>query len=662
VANVCCDAQWVLNHTISQLLTAISDRDVARKGCEILKKVIDGVIEAEQSNFLVDVLGDIICMLIPQAVHCSTAAQERHDDASEENLPLLIIETLIEDVQKSESPEGLERIRGLPPFPNNLKVFDAVRDMITSINLPKGKSGVESQQGINVLLQVFEDLKEPVPLEVQKATLLHLHQQLREFLSSFSDSCTHSQHGRTQLKFDACIHKLLAWTKRASTFLQNDREEILDLIGKCLGQLGPTLKSALSLPTSMERTVAAFVPTKKADVVEEFLKSHRIQVCVAIIKKLRTYLQDDDVVVVEEAVRLLKGVFNLEERADLLDALNKDSNDEDAQNGALSKGNKRGSRAGTDRQSNDICKKYLEPFLNAAADIDIAPSFRRNKTALPPSRVQQKCWSTKDEADRPRTYEKWLNHLSQSMCKADRNFKLWPLCTQMCMLKVDFAELIFPSLLLSSFLSSFDDENSEVVAAEVGNILASCIFCEDHDNLKAIRLVLQGLDVLRLVKQTIIKHYLTSKNAKSKEEDKENSGSALTLNIKNWKYSYFFHVPYIDVARAARRCGAHLSALMYLEVHCEVCRSAKLTSQEEVTKAEQVRKELLLAYRAVEEPDGLDAFNKLNDFRSRFIFWDHHGECAKVWHLTPEILLSVCFAFAQRGLVCFFKEREFSRP
>ena len=102
---------------------------------------------------------------------------------------------------------------------------------------------------------------------------------------------------------------------------------------------------------------------------------------------------------------------------------------------------------------------------------------------------------------------------------------------------------------------------------------------------------------------------------------------------------------------------------MYLEVHCEVCRSAKLTSQEEEGKAVQVRKELLLAYRAVEEPDGLDAFNKFSDFRSRFIFWDHHGECAKVWPLTPEILLSVCCAwFAQRGLVCFFEERKFSRP
>ena len=36
--------------------------------------------------------------------------------------------------------------------------------------------------------------------------------------------------------------------------------------------------------------------------------------------------------------------------------------------------------------------------------------------------------------------------------------------------------------------------------------------------------------------------------------------------------------------------------------------------------------------------DGLDAFNKWRDFRSRFITWEHHGECAKTVGVFDNLL------------------------
>jgi len=617
---------WVLNHTISQLLTAIRDRDVARQGCEILKNVIDGVISADKSAFLVEALGDIICTLIPQAAHYATTDHAAvipvhtpvQGTIKAPNLPLEIIETLVSDAVQRGSAKEMERIRGLPPFPKD-HIFDKIR-RICSTKLTN--DGVR-QDEINVLLKVFEDLKEPVPFEVQKATLLHLHEQLREHFATALCPPMH-QHGRRRL-VDACIYKLLAWTKMADTYVKNDRHNLLELIGKCLGQLGPSLTKALAENTPMERVVAKS-PSKTAAKggVDQFLRRYRIEMCITIIKKLRSYLEDDNVKVVEEAVKLLKGVFHCTEKQDILKTLAElnrktDENLDTGEKNCSSKRSSGGSNrvaAGNTVPTNDV-KNYLEPFLNkctesASSGVSLAGvSLKRNKTAGAPCRDDEReHWATKDSAGCTKKYEAWLHNLSHSMCKMNKSHDLWPLCAQMCTLKVDFAELLFPSLLFSMFFSSFEEDNMDEVARELGEMLTSCIFCEGNTNVKAIRLVLQGLEVLRLVKQTIFKdHFMSTDPA--------------ATHIKEWKYSYFFHVPYIDVAKAARRCGAHLTALMYMELHSDAW------SREPNVKKEGNR-ELLLAYRAVEEPDGLDAFNKWRDFRSRFITWEHNGECAKV--------------------------------
>ena len=119
---------------------------------------------------------------------------------------------------------------------------------------------------------------------------------------------------------------------------------------------------------------------------------------------------------------------------------------------------------------------------------------------------------------------------------------------------------------------------------------------------------------MRLVKQTTVKNFFESKSER-------------VDTIRKWEYAYFFHVPYVEVAKAARRSGAHLSALMYLELHNEAWIA-------EAGREQEGRRELLLAYRHVEEPDGLDAFNKLHDFGSRYMSWEHRGEYAKVSFLS----------------------------
>ena len=614
------DVQWVLHHTILHLLTAISDRDVATQGCQILKEVIEGTIAAGNSKFLTNMLGEIICTLIPQATHHSN-----HDDAAsgDTNLPLQIIEILVSDVVASRQAEKLERIQGLPPFPK-LPMFDKVRTSVEKI-----RAASRSRQDITVFLGVFQDLKEPVPFEVQKATLLHLHDQLREHFKAASSSLVTGQQGRPRLN-ERIVDKLLAWTQTADTYAQKDRHDIVELIGKCLGQLGPTLTSAPSPSTPLERIAASTRYSNRDDGIDVFFRRYRIELCVRIVKKLRSYLQEENVQVVEEAIKLLKGVFQVaeqeSEKQDVLDALAADKDwlcaDSRTKDKSAIKAKGRGGGGGggggggaaaaaAATKDNDL-QTFLEPFLNKSAAgasggaHSRGATLQRNQTARPP----EPSWSTKDEYDRPRKYEEWLHDLSHALCRMDQSYDLWPRCQRMCQRKSDFAELIFPSLLCSRFLTSVEEECDDEVAREMGETLATHIFCENNDDLKAIRLVLQGLDEMRLVKQATIKNVFTSKNPKA-------------ATIRNWEYSYFFHVPYVEVAKAARRSGAHLSALMYLELH-----SQEWGSKPDMKR--QGRNELLLAYRAVEEPDGLDAFNKLRDFRSRYISWEHHGEYAKV--------------------------------
>ena len=663
--------QWVLEHTILHLLTAISDRDVAKQGCEILKEVIRGTNAAGNSKFLTNLLGEIICTLIPQATHCQPP-----DGAVSDNLPLDIIDILVSDVLENRQAEQIECIRGLPPFPK-LPMFDKVREKMRGAAAP-------TKQNITDSLRVFQGLKEPVPSEVQKATLLHLHEQLREhfkessqplplgtkwknvgatkpeggrelsnsslsaalarkkeftahewaefgirdlgeedFIKAGSSYFKPSQGGRAcRIDFDTCIHKLLAWKKMADAHAQGDREDIVELIGKCLGQLGPALKSAPSPPTPLERIVEKTRILNRDGGLDEFYRKYRIGLCVSIVKKLRSYLQDPNVQVVEEAIKLLKEVFHVaekhNEKSDLLEAIAADEDGESrSRDASASKAKGRGAAAAAG-QANDV-RSYFEPFLNKRAASAFGganargAALQRNQTVQP----AEPCWSTLDDDGRPRKYEEWLHALSHALCRMDQSYELWPRCQRMCELKVDFAEHIFPSLLLSRFQSSVEEDCVDEVAREMGETLAKHIFCEDS-NKEAIRLVLQGLDAMRLVKQTTIKNFFASKS-----ED--------VATIRKWEYAYFFHVPYVEVAKAARRSGAHLSALMYLELHNEKWRA-------EAGREREGNHELLLAYRRVEEPDGLDAFNKVHDFRSRYISelasWEHHGEYAKVSFLS----------------------------
>ena len=131
------------------------------------------MIQDGQSDFLTETLEDVICTLIPQATHFARAGQETAGDAGAMNLPLEIIELLVQAMVQCGSTEGIARIGRLPPFPS-AKGFDCVRKLKANIS-----SHLKSEHDIGVFLQVFGDLKEPVPLEVQKATLNHLHEQLQ---------------------------------------------------------------------------------------------------------------------------------------------------------------------------------------------------------------------------------------------------------------------------------------------------------------------------------------------------------------------------------------------------------------------------------------------------------------------------------------------------
>lgn len=93
--------------------------------------------------------------------------------------------------------------------------------------------------------------------------------------------------------------------------------------------------------------------------------------CITINKKLRSYLEDQNVYVVEEAVKLLKSVFICAEKQDIIEALAalKERQHDILDNGQKGRSSKRGSRGevGGAMRHDDV-KSYLEPFLNQGAD------------------------------------------------------------------------------------------------------------------------------------------------------------------------------------------------------------------------------------------------------------------------------------------------------
>ena len=162
-------------------------------------------------------------------------------------------------------------------------------------------------------------------------------------------------------------------------------------------------------------------------------------------------------------------------------------------------------------------QEFLTPFLCGRAP---GASFVRTTTDVSPHRID---WSPFGLS-----YAEWLPKIASSMCALDKSDAVWSLCQDMARLKLDFAELIFPSLVFGVYLTAReqDQESGTAFREEFGTALRECLISDARIDVKIQRLILSVLEYFRLFRLQILR--------RSQEMDKE-----LCDEVLKWKSCYW---------------------------------------------------------------------------------------------------------------------------
>lgn len=573
---------WALHHIVWFLLVSMGDVSVRQSAAELMKCELVGPMAREgdpaRKGIMYSVLGpvfqDIVCSMLPYSL-----------DGHASNVYRDVIELLIVN-----APAALDHvIKDLPPFPE-VPLRGGSMDFFKKVRERCGRTRSDDWS-LEDDVQVFIDGSDDVNSEVQMVRLQHLYEQLKvrggADLPRIRDKEAQSEGGDL---LTLCVCKLLRLGRSA-----DHSSDMVDLIARCLGQIGPVVSRSLSLSLQRPPHLPDIKAVRRGG--KEHWKIVTSKIEVAILQKLRVFLVDPNIDVVCEAAKLLKNIFYVDNASLVTDVAS-----------VIQSGN------GLDSAAN----QWLVPYIHA--DIQEGePGYEHLDRDLM-SLADEELWFPSDEATST-SYSDWITRLAHQLCAHDQgSSRIKRMCADMCLLKPEFAELLFPHLLFGIFADGREDKDRDALRAPLSSILKRLLRDPRHD-LRCVRLVLAALDVFRSFHQDAVRAI-----AKSSVHTGP-AASALPFSVRAWRYRYWFDIPYNTVAAASLRCDAQFSAILYMELHCTEDVSSRAGMRRSNTfkvggEEEENESLMLNAYRQIDEPDGISAFNLRSDFSSHMIAYE----------------------------------------
>jgi ataxia telangiectasia mutated family protein len=139
-------------------------------------------------------------------------------------------------------------------------------------------------------------------------------------------------------------------------------------------------------------------------------------------------------------------------------------------------------------------------------------------------------------------YTEWVCDLAYSLVKHAVMDEVMSLCDSLCKTKPKFAEVVFPFMVYN--ILSNDNDGS------VTRLLSRCIntyvLSSTNKNDAATQLVLSTLNFIR-----------------KRHMQETDSGKRF------WDLAFWKDISLLDVARAAKRCSAYFTSLLYVELWTE---------------------------------------------------------------------------------------------
>ena len=201
-------------------------------------------------------------------------------------------------------------------------------------------------------------------------------------------------------------------------------------------------------------------------------------------------------------------------------------------------------------------------------------------------------------------------------------------CSQMALAKPAFAELLLPA----AFADLARGGGSATLAARVGAAVERHFLPAAHRHPKAMRALLTCLNALRGQRLDAMAaqqhhHHHQQQQQHPGGTTGNTCGTTGGTDARAWRQVYWLEVGYMPLAAAAVRCGAHFTALLYLEAHCEAAAGRLRLPPPGSREGAPLERLLLEVYSSINEPDGIYAVARSHSLLSQVGGW---GVCVGV--------------------------------
>ncbi|KAK9684733.1 hypothetical protein RND81_10G228300 [Saponaria officinalis] len=339
------------------------------------------------------------------------------------------------------------------------------------------------------------------------------------------------------------------------------------------------------------------------------------ELLVALIRKLKNYLMDDSVKIVDLSSQTLRGVLSTERGNRVL-----------------------GSFDSYERSLIEVHCKGVNLQLVESILLNLQKKFIAEGKSLEDSSL----WSTCNK-----TFELWICPLVYSLIGYCTDVTL-RLCQDIVMVKAEVAELLLPSVMIN--LAGRKDLPIDLCKV-ISEKVEQHVLVERNKLTKSIHVMLDALNELRLC-QVFERHGRASSSpqqesvkasrsssgqsakyrASLKSRDSDPAKTAVAISTRLWDKVYWLTIDYLTVAKSALFSGSYFTALMYVEHWCEDHFDSLTLGKPDFSPLETLpchTEVLLSALTQINEPDSLYGIIQSHKLTSQALTFEHEGNWVK---------------------------------
>ncbi|XP_008453086.1 serine/threonine-protein kinase ATM isoform X2 [Cucumis melo] len=583
------------NYLFNLIGLFIGDKSLQDQSCRIFSILLES-FKSSPGKEISRVLGEQLQFLISKLVACCIPSEPEGDSLDNRSSHLI---SLVRQLTVDSDSSLHDYIKELEPFPE-MDIFDDIRKFHQELC-----RGYSPRDHLLRLVNRSGNLPPRLLLWSLKA----LHKKLIGGRVFHSENVL-SVDWHNDQEVEHAVWKLMRMCSSDDTSCI--RELVSDFVSRV--GIGDPHCVVFHLPGD-SKTIHIFRPVVNGNASEIDFKIETgisKDLLVELLKRLKRYLMDDSVKIVDMTSQVLQAILSTEKGQSTL--LKFDSYE----------------RSLLEVHSRGLNIKLVDGYL-----LDLERRFKAEAISVESSTV----WETNGK-----TFERWICPLVYSLI-GHSNDVILRLCLDIVLLKAEIAELLLPAVVVNlAGTKDLDIDLQKLISLQV----QEHIFVESNKLIKSIQVLLNTLNELRLyhvMERSFVS--LRKDNSKpSKGSSKSSRSRSTSVNCRDpvaasnssvippvsWDKVYWLSIDYLIVAKAAIYSGSYFTSVMYVEHWCEEhfgCLSLGTPDFSYVETMPRHIEILVSAVTQINEPDSLYGIIRSHKLSSQIITFEHEGNWSK---------------------------------